>query len=86
MKLAIHVVAIYMFALSLAACGDGSGGIVEIVNHLFGVEHQCVSDHLVFLIKTYKGLILLGIYQIVLSNYRKYNYTCLILNFAMQLS
>jgi len=34
-----------MLTLSLVPCGDGGGGIVEIVNHLFGVEHQHVSDH-----------------------------------------
>lgn len=34
-----------MLALSLIPCGDGGGGIVELVNHFFGVEHQHVSDH-----------------------------------------
>jgi len=34
-----------MLALSLVPCGDGGGGIVEIVNHLFGIEHQHISDH-----------------------------------------
>jgi len=45
MKLTIHIFAIYMFALSLIPCGDGGGGIVEIVNHLFGIAHQHQSDH-----------------------------------------
>lgn len=34
-----------MLALSLIPCGDGGGGIVEIVNHLTGIEHQHISDH-----------------------------------------
>ena len=34
-----------MFALSLIPCGDGGGGIVEIANHFFGIEHQHISDH-----------------------------------------
>ena len=45
MKLTIHIFTIYMLALSLVPCGDGGGGIVEIVNHFFGVEHQHISDH-----------------------------------------
>lgn len=34
-----------MLALSLAPCSDGGGGIVEMLNHLSGVEHQHTSDH-----------------------------------------
>ena len=34
-----------MLALSLVPCGDGGGGIVEIANHLFGIEHTHISDH-----------------------------------------
>jgi len=45
MKLTIHIFAFYMLALSLVPCGDGGGGIVEIVNHLLGEEHQHISDH-----------------------------------------
>ena len=45
MKLTIHLFTFYMFALSLVPCGDGGGGIVEIANHFFGIEHQDSSDH-----------------------------------------
>lgn len=45
MKLAIHIFTIYMFALSLTPCGDGGNGVSELANHIFGVEHQHVSDH-----------------------------------------
>lgn len=45
MKIAIHIFTIYMLALSLVPCGDGGGGIVEIANHFFGIEHQDISDH-----------------------------------------
>ncbi len=34
-----------MFALTLIPCGDGGGGILEITNHLLGVEHAHSSDH-----------------------------------------
>ena len=34
-----------MLALSLVPCGDGGGGIVELANHFFEIEHQHVSDH-----------------------------------------
>ena len=33
-----------MLALSLAPCGDGGGGIVEIANQLFGIEAQISSE------------------------------------------
>ena len=45
MKIAIHIFTIYMLALSLIPCGDGGGGILEIANDLFGIEHQHLSDH-----------------------------------------
>ena len=45
MKIVIQLFAFYMLALSLAPCSDGGGGIVEIVNHLFGIEHLDVSHH-----------------------------------------
>jgi hypothetical protein len=45
MKITIHLFTVYMFALSLVPCGDGGGGIVEIANHFFGIEHQDASDH-----------------------------------------
>jgi len=45
MKIAIRIFTIYMFALSLAPCGDGGNGIVEITKHFFGIEHHHVSDH-----------------------------------------
>lgn len=45
MKLAIHIFTIYIFALAIVPCSDGGGGIVEILNHLSGVEHQHISDH-----------------------------------------
>jgi len=44
-KLAIHIFTIYILALSLAPCGDGGNGIVEITKQFFGVEHQHISDH-----------------------------------------
>jgi hypothetical protein len=34
-----------MLALTLVPCGDGGGGIIEIANQLFEVEHQHASDH-----------------------------------------
>jgi len=45
MKIAVRILTIYMFALSLAPCGDGGNGVVEIAKHFFGVEHQHISDH-----------------------------------------
>jgi len=45
MKISIHIFTVYMLALSLVPCGDSGGGIVEIANHFFGIEHQHVSDH-----------------------------------------
>ena len=45
MKLVINIFTIYMLALSLVPCGDGGGGIVEIVNHFLVIEHQHISDH-----------------------------------------
>lgn len=34
-----------MLALLLVPCGDGGGGIVEIANHFFEIEHEHLSDH-----------------------------------------
>jgi len=34
-----------MCALSLIPCGDGDNGIIEIVKHVFGIEHSHQSDH-----------------------------------------
>jgi hypothetical protein len=34
-----------MLALALVPCSDGGGGVVEIANQLFGIEHQINSDH-----------------------------------------
>ncbi len=45
MKITIYIFSIYMFVLSLAPCGDGGNGIVEITQHFFEVEHQHISDH-----------------------------------------
>jgi len=45
MKLAIKIFAMYLLALSLVPCSDGGGGILEIVNQVFGIEHQHISDH-----------------------------------------
>lgn len=45
MKIVIHIFTIYMIALALVPCGDGGGGIVEILNHLSGVEHEHIADH-----------------------------------------
>jgi len=33
-----------MLGLSFIPCGDGGGGIIEIANHLLGIEHQHISD------------------------------------------
>jgi len=45
MKIATNIFTIYLLALSFVPCGDGGGGIVEIVNHYMGLEHKHVSDH-----------------------------------------
>ena len=45
MKITVHILSIYMLALSLVPCGDGGGGIVEIAKHFFEVEHSHFSDH-----------------------------------------
>lgn len=45
MKIAIHMFTIYMLTLSLVPCGDENGGIIEIANHILGIEHIHVSDH-----------------------------------------
>ena len=45
MKMAIHIFTIYMLALARVPCGDSGSGIMEIVNHFFGFEHQDYSDH-----------------------------------------
>lgn len=45
MKLTVHIFTIYMLALSLVPCGDGGGGIVEVINHFFEIEQQHISDH-----------------------------------------
>ena len=45
MKIVVHVFTVYLFALSLVPCSDGGGGIVEMLNHLSGIEHQHFSDH-----------------------------------------
>lgn len=39
MKIVIRIFTIYLFALSLAPCGDGGGGIVSLANELFGIEN-----------------------------------------------
>jgi len=38
MNIVIRILTIYIFALSLAPCGDGGGGIVVIANQLLGWE------------------------------------------------
>ena len=40
MKFFIKIFTIYIFALSLAPCGDGGGGIVVLANQLLGIEYQ----------------------------------------------
>ena len=45
MKLSIKIFAFYLMILSIVPCGDGGGGILEIVNHLFNLEHNHVSSH-----------------------------------------
>lgn len=45
MKITIHIFTIYIFALSLVPCGDGGGGIVEIVQHLLERAHERPTDH-----------------------------------------
>lgn len=44
MKIVIRILTIYIFALSLAPCGDGGGGIVVVANQLLGLEiHNCLE-------------------------------------------
>jgi hypothetical protein len=45
MKIAVYILTIYMLALALIPCGDGGGGIVEIVHELMGTEHHDSEDH-----------------------------------------
>lgn len=45
MKLVIHIFTLYMFALALVPCGDGGGGIMELLKHISGDEHGRFSDH-----------------------------------------
>ncbi len=45
MKIAIHIFTIYILALALVPCGDGGGGIVEIVNQMLGVETTNYSEN-----------------------------------------
>ena len=45
MKWTIHIFTVYMFALALVPCGDGGGGIAEMMSHFFEIEHQVFSDH-----------------------------------------
>lgn len=40
MKIAIHIFTLYLLALSLMPCGDSDGGIVELTNHFFQIEHE----------------------------------------------
>ncbi|MBR9922686.1 MAG: hypothetical protein GYB31_17790 [Bacteroidetes bacterium] len=44
MKFFIKIFTIYIFALSLAPCGDGGGGIIVIANQLLGLEIQNSLD------------------------------------------
>jgi len=44
MKIAIRILTIYIFSLSLVPCGDGGGGIMVIANHLFDIEIQKSSS------------------------------------------
>lgn len=45
MKLIIHIFTLYLLALSLVPCGDGGGGIVEMINDVFEIEHEHMTDH-----------------------------------------
>ncbi|MCB0706442.1 MAG: hypothetical protein KDC34_14095 [Saprospiraceae bacterium] len=45
MKVSINIFTLYLLMLSLIPCGDNGGGIIEIVNHLFGIEHQEHPEH-----------------------------------------
>ena len=45
MKISTYIFTFYMLTLSLVPCGDGGGGIVELIKHLNGIEHHHVSDH-----------------------------------------
>ena len=45
MKTTVQILAVYLLLLSLIPCGDGGGGLIEIVNHVFDIEHQVHSDH-----------------------------------------
>lgn len=45
MKTIIHIFTIYVLALSLIPCSDGGNGIVEILNHSLGLEHEHIVDH-----------------------------------------
>ena len=44
MKVFIQIFTIYMLSLSLALCGEGGGGIMEIIDILTGQE-MLVSEH-----------------------------------------
>ena len=41
----IHIFSIYMILLALVPCADGNGGIIEIVNHMAGIEHTEFEAH-----------------------------------------
>lgn len=45
MKIATHIFIIYMLALALVPCGDGGGGITEIIRYFTEEEHLFMSDH-----------------------------------------
>lgn len=44
-KITIHIFTIYIFALSLVPCGDGGGGIVEIVQHVLEITNEHPTNH-----------------------------------------
>lgn len=45
MKLTAQILLFYMLSLSFVPCGDGGGGIMEIAEQLFGMEHHSGHGH-----------------------------------------
>ena len=45
MKVFTYIFSFYMILLSLAPCGDGGNGIIEIVHNILNIEYEHISDH-----------------------------------------
>ncbi len=41
----IKIFAFYLIGVSFVPCGDGDGGILEVANQLFKLDHNHVSNH-----------------------------------------